>query len=216
VTPDEVRVWASLRHSDFDTMRAGFGKMEAVFYEVALAHQVDFRSDLIAACRGYLANDALGRVMAGCLEEVGPPAWTMGDIAFMEELSQVCSPGTPFTLHQELAYFDQGIDYYGQDDGDLSWQVPLGRINWAYPENVPIHHWAWTALSGHSASRAGPLMASEAIAISAVRLIAEPHIVAAAQAELVSRRAGTIVPPPEFGLFDVLTKRPESFWDATW
>jgi aminobenzoyl-glutamate utilization protein B len=216
VTPDEVRVWASVRHRDFDTMRAGYARMEAVFSEVASAHQVDFRGDLVAACRGYLANDTLGRVMADCLQTVGAPAWTKSDIAFMEELSQACAPGKPFTLHRELAYFDQGIDYYGQDDGDLSWQIPLGRINWAYPENVPIHHWAWTALSGHTASQAGPLMASEAIAIAAVRLIADPHHLTAARAELDRRKAGTIVPPPEFGLLEVLTKRPEEFWDATW
>jgi aminobenzoyl-glutamate utilization protein B len=216
VTPDEVRVWASVRHRDFDTMRAGYARMDAVFSQVAAAHQVNFRGDLIAACRGYLPNATVGRVMADCLEEVGPPAWTEGDLVFMEELSKACSPGKPFTLHRELDYYDQGIDYYGQDDGDISWQIPLGRINWAYPETVPIHHWAWTALSGHAASWAGPLMASEAMAMAALRLIAEPHLLAAAKAELAQRKAGFIVPPPEFGLYEVLTGRPQSFWNATW
>ena len=216
VTPDEVRVWSSVRHADFDTMRAGYARMEAVFRQEAQRLEVGLRADLVAACRGYLPNDTVGRLLAGCLAEVGAPKWSEADLDFMRELSLACSPGQPFRLHRELDYFDRGIDYYGQDDGDISWQIPLGRVNWAYPETVPIHHWAWTALSGHAASRPGPLMASEAIALAAARLAASPDVIAAAWRERDRRVEGIAIPPPEFGLVDVLTRRPEAFWDASW
>lgn len=216
VTPDEVRVWSAVRHADFDTMRAGYARMETIFAEVAARFDVGLRGDLIAACRGYLPNDTLGIVLADSLIDVGPPRWSDGDLAFMEELSAACAPGQDFALHRELDYFDSGIDYYGQDDGDISWKIPLGRVNWAYPATVPIHHWAWTALSGHAASRPGALMASEALALAAVRLARAPDLIEAAKGELARRVAGISVAPPEFGLFEVLTRRPEAFWDASW
>jgi aminobenzoyl-glutamate utilization protein B len=171
---------------------------------------------LIAACRGYLGNDTIGRVLADGLAIVGPPAWSNADIAWMEELSGHSAPGELFELHRTLDYFDHGVDYYGQDDGDLSWALPLGRVNWAYPKTVPIHHWAWTALSGHAASSPGPLMASEGLALAAVELMQRPELLAQAKAELAERIAGQTIAPPRYGLKSVLANDPAAFWDASW
>ncbi len=216
VIPDEIRIWCAVRHEDFDIMRAAYTRMEAVFVETAAEYGANLRSDLIAACRGYLPNDVVAGVLSDALAQVGPPAWSAEDIAFMEALSATCSPDQPFVLHRTLEHFDTGIDYYAQDDGDISWKVPLGRVNWAYPETVPIHHWAWTALSGHPASHPGPLMASEALALGAVELMAQPDLIVAARQELERRTHKVHIPAPEFGLFDVLTRHPDAFWDASW
>lgn len=216
VTPEEVRLWASVRHSDFDTVSDGYRKMEETFRNIAADRNVDFNAEQIANCRGYLGNDTVGRILDDCLREVGPPRWTDNDIAWMTKLSEVCDPGKPFNLHRELDYFDTGIDYYGQDDGNVSWAVPLGRINWAYPTNVPIHHWAWTALSGHSSSSPGALMASETLAMAAIRLLASPGAVAAAKSELQERIKGQTIAPPAPTITDILVTDPRSFWDATW
>ena len=216
VTPEEVRLWTSLRHPDFERVQQGYQLMQDTFSRVAAERGVAMQSEQIAICRGYLGNDTVGRVLDRCLKEIGPPRWTEADIDWMRQLSAACSPGKPFKLHTEISYFDSGIDYYGQDDGDISWLVPLGRVNWAYPDNVPIHNWAWTALSGHSASSPGPLMASEALALSATTLIQSPHIVLAAQAELAQRIKGQSIPKPSLTISDVLARDPQSFWDATW
>jgi len=216
VTPDEVRLWCLVRHADFDTMRAAYAHMEDVFRRTAARFHVGLRADLIAACRGYLPNDTLGRVLAECLGAVGAPRWRPEDLRFMQDLSSACAPGETFELDRSLGYFDTGIDYYGQDDGDVSWQIPLGRVNWAYPATIPIHHWAWTALSGHPASRPGSLMASEALAMGAARLVAAPERLDAAKHELERRTENIDLPPPEIGLFEVLTQQPQAFWDASW
>ncbi|MCM2473438.1 amidohydrolase [Rhizobium sp. CG5] len=216
VTPEEVRLWASVRHPDFTVVSEGYRKMEETFRTIAGERNVDFCAEQIASCRGYLGNDTVGRVLDDCIREVGPPRWTDDDITWMTELSSACDPGAPFDLHREIDYFDTGIDYYGQDDGNVSWVVPLGRVNWAYPNNVPIHHWAWTALSGHSSSSPGALMASETLAMAAVRLLASPKTVEAAKSELQARVEDRIITPPAPTITDVLVKDPQSFWDATW
>ncbi|GEO17349.1 amidohydrolase [Microvirga aerophila] len=216
VMPEEVRVWCSVRHTDLAPMMAAYEGMKEIFIDVAGQSDVGCEEKFVAACRGYLANDTVGRLLDECLRMVGPPQWTEAEIAWMMELSSAASPGKPFDLHREIGYFDNGIDYYGQDDGDASWIVPLGRVNWAYPTNVPIHHWAWTALSGHPAGSPGPLMASEALAIAAVRLISNPDLVSKANAELKQRVGDEIIKVVPPGINDVMAEDPIAFWEARW
>ncbi|RJG39879.1 amidohydrolase [Mesorhizobium sp. DCY119] len=216
VTPEEVRLWSSVRHHDFDTVIEGYRLMTETYRSICEQRGVEFYPQPIAACRGYLGNDTVGRLLADCLTEIGPPRWTEQDIAWMEQLSAACDPGNPFNLPRELEYFDTGIDYYGQDDGDISWQIPLGRVNWAYPSNVPIHHWAWTALSGHKSSSPGPLMASEALTLGALVLVMSPATVEKAKIELKQRTGEKLIPPPNPTITDIIVTDPAGFWDATW
>ncbi|MBR0554538.1 amidohydrolase [Ciceribacter sp. L1K23] len=216
VTPEEVRLWSSVRHHDFEMVERGYALMTETYRRVAEERGVGFVAEQIAACRGYLGNDTVGRVLDTCLREIGPPRWSEADLNWMKELSAACDPGNSFDLHREIEYFDTGIDYYGQDDGDISWQIPLGRVNWAYPNNVPIHHWAWTALSGHSSSSPGPLMASEALALGAIALVLAPDLVKDAQDELKKRTGGRPIPGPQPTITDILATDPQGFWAATW
>jgi aminobenzoyl-glutamate utilization protein B len=98
----------------------------------------------------------------------------------------------------------------------VSWRIPLGRVNWAFPLEVPIHHWGWTALSGHSAGDAGPLMAAEALANAAVEILAHPDHAARARRELESRIQGVSVDAPRLGAWNTMRRDPSSFWNATW
>jgi aminobenzoyl-glutamate utilization protein B len=216
VMPEEVRLWCSLRHRDLDPAMAAYRGMDAAFRAVASTTGVEVEEKFVAASRGYLANDVLADVLDESLRLVGPPRWTDTDIGFMQALSEAASPGKPFDLHREISCFKDGLDYYGQDDGDASWIVPLGRVNWAYPVGVPIHHWAWTALSGHPASDPGPLMASEALALAAVDLLARPETIARARSELVSRvgpQTIKVIPP---GITQIMRDDPLAFWEARW
>ncbi|MGE3832731.1 MAG: amidohydrolase, partial [Parvibaculaceae bacterium] len=146
----------------------------------------------------------------------GAPHYGDSDIAFMEGLAKACGADDPFALDRVPRLHDQGADYYGQDDGEVSWRIPLARMNWSYPEAVPIHHWAWTALSGHEASDAGPLMTSQALALAALRLLADPARIDAAKAELARRVDGITVDAPRLGAWRTMTTAPQSFWDASW
>lgn len=212
ITPEEIRLWCSIRHVDYERADEAFEAMSATFRDAAGSRGVSCVEDFSIGCRGYLPNDTVGQVVFGALEMIGPPAWTEADVAWMRELSAAASPGKPFHLERENRFWTDGEDYYGQDDGELSWRIPLGRINWAYPTAVPIHHWAWTALSGHPASSPGPLMASEALALSAVRIAASPEIVEAAKAELERRSAGRLIRPYRTGPTRTMVSAPEQFW----
>lgn len=216
ITPSEARVWISARSADYGKAREYYGKVVEIAEDLASRAGVTFKHQFISETRGYLPNDTLGRVLYRAMRHVGPPNWSEADLSFMAELCRSCSGETEMQLDRGVHYFDSGEDYYGQDDGEVSWRIPLGRVNWAYPKQVSIHHWSWTSLSGHPASHAGPLAASHALAIAAVTLLASPDIIDAAKKELNSRVKGFDLPEPRLGAIETLTKNPEAFWSASW
>jgi len=216
ITPDEARVWFTLRHVSIAKVRAAYAEIIRNCAQAAAEFNVSQREQFISQTRGYLANDVLAELLQECLVAIGPPQWSPADMDFMRQLSESASPGEPFELDRELRLHREGEDYYGQDDGELSWRVPLGRVNWAYPVQIPIHHWAWTALSGHSASAPGALMASQALAMAAAALLHEPQLAERAKSELNQRRQGIDVDMPRLGAWRTMTEEPQSFWNATW
>ena len=216
ITPSEARLWITVRHESFEAAERTYDEIVAIAEATARMAGVGVRQQLVAASRGYLPNDVLARALDANLRLVGPPAWSPADLAWMEELSRACDPTTPFSLDRELALHTEGCDPYGQDDGEASWRIPLGRVNWAIPRAVPLHHWGTTALSGHPAGMAGPLMASEALSLTAVELLADAALVAEAGRELARRVGGRGLSPPRFGDVGVMTRAPEEFWSAAW
>jgi aminobenzoyl-glutamate utilization protein B len=216
ITPAEARLWITVRHESFEAAEAAYGEIVAIARDGARMAGVAVEDQLVAASRGYLPNDVLAHVLDRNCRRVGPPAWSAEDIAWMEALSRACAPAAPFALDRGLALHTAGCDPYGQDDGEASWRIPLGRVNWAIPRGVPLHHWGTTALSGHAAGLAGPRMASEALALTAVELLVDPALIGEARSELTGRVGERPPSPPRLGDFAVMTRAPETFWSATW
>jgi aminobenzoyl-glutamate utilization protein B len=216
ITPEEARLWLTVRHESFEAAWEAYRGILDIVRDGARMAGVEAREQLVAASRGYLPNDTLARLLDESLRVVGPPAWSADDLGWMEALSRACDPSAPFALDLGLALHTAGCDPYGQDDGEASWRVPLGRVNWAIPRAVPLHHWGTTALSGHAAGLPGPLMASEALALATVALFADPDVLDEARGELARRVGGRSLSPPRVGDFEVITRAPAAFWGATW
>ena len=216
VTPDEARLWLTARHENFERAREVFDFAIGIAARAAEMTGVAFRHQFIAGTRGYLANDTLAETLHAALVSVGPPRWTEAGRDFMRALAATCRPDGGFRLDEEVGLYREGLDPYGQDDGEVSWRIPLGRVNWAFPDQVPLHNWALTALAGHEASHPGPLMASEALAAATLRLLTDPAIIQAAQAELGRRTKGVTLGSPMFGALETMRHRPDAFWNASW
>ena len=216
ITPDEVRVWLTARSGDYESAAAAYDIAVGLCRETAKTAGIAMREQFISESRGYLPNDVLARHLLGAMQDVGPPQWSDEALDLMARLSKAGNRGGKVTLDRGIALYDGGLDPYGQDDGEASWRVPLGRVNWAYPEEIPLHNWAMTAFSGCPESNAGPLMVSEALAIAAVGLLRDPQVIDAARSELEDRVAGVDLGEPRLGAEHTMAHAPETFWNATW
>tara|TARA_Y100001933_G_scaffold38375_1_gene34375 strand:- start:46 stop:1443 length:1398 start_codon:yes stop_codon:yes gene_type:complete len=216
VTPLESRVWYAARGFDFLETRSAYNEILKEAKKISTEMGINYHHQFISETRGYLPNNEIGKSLYEALKIVGPPKWSSEDIVFMEKLVAEVKPGAQMNLHKEIAYFNKGVDSFGQDDGELSWRIPLGRLNWAYPEEIPIHHWAWTALSGNKASNPGPIMVCEALALATVNLLKNPIIIEKAKKELTKKTQEIKLENPRLGAFETITKNPEAFWNGTW
>ncbi len=216
ITPDEVRLWITVRHEIFERTEEVYNLILPIAQDAARYTGTEFTEQFIAASRGYLANDVMAGRLHDAMKIVGPPAWDDEDLAFMQDLSEHCRPGQAFNLDRATAIHTEGCDPYGQDDGEASWYIPLARANWAYPTGVLLHNWAATANSGHESQFKGGVFAGEALALAAIDLFTDPAAIAEAKAELKERVGGRELSPPRVGGFEVMTSDPESFWNATW
>ena len=216
VLPDEVRVWISARHPDFVRARSAYELIESIAVKVTKEFGVAHKHQFISETHGYLPNDMLAETILNNLVKVGSPKWSNEDLNWQRQLVSACQPNGDFTLDKGIDIYTDGCDSYGQDDGELSWYIPLGRINWAIPDQIPLHHWACTALSGNPAGFAGPLMASNVLALTAAELMTDPDIIGKSKAELAKRTETIDREPARLGAINTLTRSPKTFWDGTW
>ena len=214
-TPEEIRVWFYVRHADYERAESVYRQLLELADGAAATIGVSTASSVISSCRGYLPNDVLARLLHQRLEHVGAPSWSEEDLRFMADLCEAFAPGSGLHLEREIVLLDEGVDAYGQDDGEVSWHVPVGRVNYACPQAIPLHSWAATALFGTRAAWAGAAMCSQAIALAAVDLLRDPAVVEDAREEL-SRRAPVTPPRTVAGAWRELVADPARFWAGSW
>ncbi len=216
ITPDEVRLWMTVRHERFERAEAVWDMILPVARDAARYTGTTVTNFLISASRGYLPNQTLGEVLYRNMKTIGPPKRDDVDREFMVSLSRQSGGSDALDWDDAIALHTDGCDPYGQDDGEASWYIPLARANWSAPTSIPLHNWAFTAASGHPSQFKGAAFAGESLAMAGMDLLRGPAIVAEAQSELRRRTAGIRLSPPRCGGFDVMTSNPSSFWDATW
>jgi len=214
--PEDARCWWYVRHADPARAEACYQWILEVSEAAASLCGVDFAHTVLAACRGYLPNDVVGRVLFEELGSVGSPDWNDDELAAMARFGAAFDPDEPFGLHQGVELLDSGIDRYSQDDGELSHVVPLGRYTWAIPSTVPIHSWAATAFFGTDFAWRGAEPIGRALTRSAVRLATHPEVVAEARDEL-RRRVPDSFTPSLWGEWNRrLTEEAAAFWRGDW
>jgi aminobenzoyl-glutamate utilization protein B len=213
-TPEEVRVWFYLRHVAYERAAQVLEIVTEQAQHAARSAGVSVRRAIVSACRGYLPNVVLAERIFDAYRYVGPPAWEEADRRFLSELSQ--SFGGPADLHlaEGVELLVDGFDAYGQDDGEVSWSIPLGRCNWACPAEIPLHSWAATALFGTETGWKGASAAARTLAHAAADVLCDHEVVAKAQAELTERAARS--QPILRGDPVPIINDPEGFWAGRW
>jgi aminobenzoyl-glutamate utilization protein B len=92
---------------------------------------------------------------------------------------------------QPLAAPDQGGLAGSTDVGDVSWNVPtIGFTTATFVPGVAAHTWQAAASTGMSIGQDGMVIASKALAITAIDLFTNPGLVQAAKADFAKEIAG--------------------------
>jgi len=156
----------------------------------------------IGSDANIIANDALAPVAQKNLEEVGGYTMTPDQKAFALELQKSLNAETIPSLDvtekiQPLRAYDPNQPSASTDVGDVSWNVPtIGFSTATFVPGVAAHSWQAAASAGMSIGQTGMVIASKALALTAIDLLTTPQLVADAKADFTRQLNGKIYQTP--------------------
>jgi aminobenzoyl-glutamate utilization protein B len=151
----------------------------------------DVRSDA-----NIIGNDALAPVAQKNLEEVGGFTMSETEMAFALEMQKTLSidsmPSLDDThLVEPLRPVDLNAPSASTDVGDVSWTAPtIGFTTATFVPGVAPHTWQASASAGMSIGQQGMVVASKALAFTAIDLFANPSLVQDARADFDRKLTG--------------------------
>jgi aminobenzoyl-glutamate utilization protein B len=143
-----------------------------------------------------IGNDALAQVAQKNLEEVGGYTMSEDEQKFARDLQKTLGLETVPSLEQTKVVPpfqrpDPNAPSASTDVGDVSWAVPtIGFSTATFVPGVAAHTWQAAASAGMSIGQDGMVVASKALAMTAVDLFSNPQLRDAAKADFAKEIAG--------------------------
>jgi aminobenzoyl-glutamate utilization protein B len=183
VVTDYAKIWMKVREADRTRVNAMTAWIRQIAEGAALATQT--RAEVIHyyGVHDLLPNTPLAERMQQHLERVGAPQWS----ACQQEM------GLPeHGLAQKVLPLQREPTIGGSSDvAEASWNTPtMGITMPTIPLHVALHTWATTACAGMSIGLQGALAAAHVLTLTALDIVSDAELRAAARADFARRTEG--------------------------
>jgi aminobenzoyl-glutamate utilization protein B len=212
IVPDLAQMDLMARNPSNSTLAEIWERILNVAKGAALMTGTTLDVEDIGSDANIIGNDALAPVAQRNLEEVGGYTMNAEQKQFAEALQKTLGIDTVPSLDlteqvEPLRPYDPNAPSASTDVGDVSWAVPtIGFGAATFVPGVAAHTWQAAASAGMSIGQDGMVVASKALALTAVDLFTTPALVAAAKADFDKKLAGktyfTAIPADQKPLID--------------
>ncbi|WP_310570478.1 amidohydrolase [Gemmatimonas sp.] len=194
VVPDEAEVYYYVRHVDMKVVNDVWSRVVNAAKGAAMGTGTTYDLQLTGSVYSLLPNETLAKVQQRMLERVGGYTLTPAERAFAEQLQKSAQfmpqPLTNTALIKPLTIGAAGSA--STDVGDVSWVVPTVQLSAAtWVPGTAAHSWQAVAAGGMSIGAKGMMVAAKTMALTGAELFATPATIAAAKAELDTRRGAS-------------------------
>lgn len=196
IVPDLAQMDLMARHPSNATLAEIWDRILKVAQGAALMTGTTVDVTDVGSDANIIGNDALAPVAQRNLEEVGGFTMTDAEKAFALELQKTLGidavPNLDGTnVIEPLVPVDPNAPSASTDVGDVSWTVPtIGFTTATFVPGVAAHTWQAAASAGMSIGQDGMVVASKALALTAVDLFSSPVLMQAAKADFDRKLAG--------------------------
>jgi aminobenzoyl-glutamate utilization protein B len=202
VVPDLAQMDLMARNPSNTTLTGIWDRILKIAQGAALMTGTTYEVTDIGSDANIIGNDALAPVAQKNLEEVG--GFTLDDsqkefaLKLQKTLGIDTVPDLDLTeVIQPLRPVDLNAPSASTDVGDVSWTVPtIGFTTATFVPGVAAHTWQATASAGMSIGQDGMVIASKAIALTAIDLFNRPELITAAKADFDRKLAGKTYQSP--------------------
>jgi aminobenzoyl-glutamate utilization protein B len=196
IVPDLAQMNLMARHPSSLVLDGIWDRIVKIAQGAALMTGTNYEITDVGSDANIVGNDALAPVAQKNLEEVGGYAMNPAETEFALKLQKTLGVDAPPSLDltkeiEPLRPFDPNAPSASTDVGDVSWTVPtIGFSTATFVPGVAAHTWQAAASAGMSIGQDGMVIASKAIAFTALDLLTNQQLVDAAKADFDRRLAG--------------------------
>lgn len=190
IVPERAEVYYYVRHPRPERTETLFERVVAAAEGAATGTGTRMHYEVMHGNYPLLPNDVLARLVHENLEQLGGIEYDDDERAFARRI-QASLEGDlpPLVSAEEVQPFAARQNMGSTDVGDVSWTVPtVGFSTATWVPGTPAHSWQAVAAGGTSIGDKGMLLAARLLAVTAVDLIANPELRAAARDEFEGRR----------------------------
>ena len=196
IVPDLAEMDLVARSPFNQTLREIWARIQKIAQGAALMTETTVEIRNIGGDANIIPNDPLAAVAQKNLQEVGGFTMDAEQKKFALALQKTLGIENPPSLEQSneiepLRKFDPNQPSASTDVGDVSWNVPtIGFGTATFVPGTAPHTWQAAATAGMSIGQDGMVVASKAIALTAIDLFTDPALVQAAKADFAKQLAG--------------------------
>ena len=191
VVPPFAEVWYYLRANKHYDVESYFERLKLIAEGASLMTDTTWNVEVITDNHEVLPNRPLSELLDQNLQRIGAPQFTDEEKSFARAVQNSAGMVQEIALSETVEHLPesptQGLA--STDIGDVSWRVPVGRLNVAsYAFGSPGHSRQIVACTGTSIGEKGLLVAAKVMAASAVDVYLKPDIVEKARQDFEKRR----------------------------
>jgi aminobenzoyl-glutamate utilization protein B len=196
VVPDLAEMYIMARNPSMGTLNGIWARIAKIAQGAELMTETKVDVKIMSSDSNIVANDVLATVAQKNLEEAGGYELNAQQREFAVNLQKSLPPEGAKTLDttdviQPLRPVDPNAPSASTDVGDVSWAVPtIGFVAATFVPGVSAHTWQAAASAGMSIGQDGMVIASKALALTAVDLFRDPQLIANAKVEFDRQMKG--------------------------
>ncbi len=197
VVPDRAEVWYFVRAPKTEQQRPILEWVREIAKGASVMTKTTMEEELLSSCYEFLLNDPLSKLLQENLEQVGAPVFSAEDWKFAAELAGNFDEDPEVLLDTtiaELKIVPQEKWKWGSgsvDDGDVSWNIPYGRLSTACSvKGGNGHSWHVVTCAGSEIGFTGMTVAARTLAGAGVEALLNEKLRKAAWEDLNKQLEG--------------------------
>jgi aminobenzoyl-glutamate utilization protein B len=186
IIPDTGQIWWFVRDASMPDARQTYDKLLKIAEGAALMTGTTHDVKYAASAWPQLVSRTIAQAIQNNIEMVGVPQWTDAEQQFARDFQKSAERPVIGLRTAPEALGERRQSTSSNDNGDVSWVVPAGLLN--FPASVPgieYHEWHAAITPVSSISHKGQVVGAKVLAASIIDLLTSPELIEKARAEFL-------------------------------
>jgi aminobenzoyl-glutamate utilization protein B len=184
IIPDKGQIWWFVRDTSMPAAKQIYDKLVKIAEGAALMTGTELDIEYAASAWPQLMNRAIAEAVQKNIDAVGMPKWSDEEQRFARDFQKVAGKPVVGLRTAPTPLGGRVQSFASNDNGDVSWVVPAGSVN--FPASVPgigYHEWKAAVTPVSSISHKGQVAGAKVLAASIIDLMTSPEVLQKARVE---------------------------------